>query len=381
MKYGLTSDLTLDMTVNPDFGQVEVDPAEVNLTAFETFFSERRPFFVEGSDLFTFGRSRALNNFGVPTVFRSRRIGRSPQLALGGPEYGFVDAPEQTTITGAAKLTGRTTGGWAIGALDAFTTREHARYLDTLGVEREADVEPPTHYFAGRVRRDLRDGNTTVGLLGTAVNRSIDDDRLRGLLRSDAYIGGVDLAHAWFDRRWAFDAAMTGATVIGSPAAIASTQRSSARYFQRPDHGDYATYDPTRTHLDGYGFDASIAKRSGKHWRGSLAYVSRSPGYEANDLGFETRADFRGLSSIVYFQQNTPGRLLRSYSVLPYFNQMWNFGGDRVYESYATAFNGTFTNFWAFNFTATLNASVADDRLTRGGPRRVRHRPAASTRD
>jgi hypothetical protein len=368
VKYGLTSDLTLDLTVNPDFGQVEVDPAEVNLTAFETFFPERRSFFVEGADLFAFGRSRAFNNFGVPTIFHSRRIGRQPQRVLAGPSFGFVDSPDQTTIAGAAKVTGRTAGGWSIGILDAVTTREEARFLDTLGVERDAIVEPLTHYFAGAAHKELRAGQTRVGGLVTAVNRDLADAALSPLLRSDAFLGGLDLAHAWANRRWALDLAVTGATVRGTSEAIAATQRSSSRYYQRPDHDDYATFDPTRTRLSGYGVDGSIAKRSGEHWLGSLAYVSRSPGYEANDLGFQTRADYRGFSSIVLYQQNKPNRWFRNWTAFPYANQMWNFGGDLVYNSYAFTWNGDLANYMPFGAFVTSNRSVLDDRQTRGGP-------------
>ena len=368
LKYGVTSDLTLDLTVNPDFGQVEVDPAEVNLTAFETFFPERRSFFVEGADLFAFGRSRAFNNFSVPTIFHSRRIGRPPQRVLIGPGFGFVDAPTQTTIGGAAKLTGRTSHGWSIGALDAITTKEDARFVDPLGFRREDVVEPLTHYFAGGVHRDLRAGNTRVGALVTAVDRKLEDAALDPLLRREAFLGGVDLAHAWSNRRWAIDAAVTGSTVRGSEAAIAATQRQSDRYFQRPDHAGYASYDPTRTRLDGYGIDGSIAKRSGEHWLGSLAYVSRSPGYEANDLGFQTRADYRGFSSIALYQQNHPNRWFRNWTAYPYANQMWNFGNDLVYNSYAFNGNGQLANYMLFETQLVSNRSVLDDRMTRGGP-------------
>ena len=368
LKYGITSDLTLDLTANPDFGQVEVDPAQVNLTAIETFYPEHRPFFVEGADLFGFGRSRAFNNFSVPTIFHSRRIGRTPQRGLFGADYAFVDAPAQTTIGGAAKLTGRAAHGWALGLLDAVTTREDARYVDSLGTERTTVVEPLTHYFAGRTRGDFRAGNTSAGGLFTAVDRKFDEPALSSLLRSDAYIGGLDLAHAWANRRWALDADVTGSTIRGTPDAIAAAQRSSARYLQRPDHGDYFTYDPSRTRLSGYGLDASIAKTSGLHWLGSLAYVSRSPGYEANDLGYQTRADYRGLSSIVIYQENRPGRLFRNYSLFPYLNEMWDFGSERLYDSYAFDANGLFANFWPFDARYILDRRVADNRLTRGGP-------------
>jgi hypothetical protein len=368
LKYGLTSDLTLDLTTNPDFGQVEVDPAEVNLTAIETFFPERRGFFVESADLFTFGRSRAHNNITVPTIFHSRRIGRPPQVIVRGKNFGFVDRPALTSIGGAAKVTGRTRSGWSVGVLDAVTTHEDANFLDTLGVQHQVQVEPLTHYFAGRVRRDFRQGNTSVGGLLTAVNRKLNSTSVESALRADAYVGGIDLAHAWKNRTWALDADVTGATVGGSPSAIAATQQTSVRYFQRPDHDGYATYDPTRTRLSGYGVDASVSKTAGEHWLGSYAYVSRSPGYEANDTGFQTRADYRGASGVVFYQQNHPNRWLRNYTLFPYWNQMWNFGGDLILNSYAFDLSGTFANFWPFGARWTLSRPVADDRLTRGGP-------------
>jgi hypothetical protein len=371
VKLGVTNDLTLDLTVNPDFGQVEVDPAQVNLTAIETFYSERRPFFVEGGDLFTFGGSRAFNNFSVPTIFHSRRIGRAPQRALPFAGFDYADAPAATTIAGAAKLTGRTAGGWAVGVLDAVTTSEQADYVDSAGVHRRTPVEPLTHYFVGRVRRELRQGNTAIGGLFTAVNRRLDDPALTGLLRREAYIGGFDLAHAWGQRRWAVDASVTGSSTSGSAQAMRATQRMSDRYLQRPDHADYFTYDPSRTRLSGYGFDGSVSKTSGRHWLGSFAYVSRSPGYEANDAGYESRADYHGLSYIVLYTETKPGRLFRNYTVFPYVNQMYNYGGDRTFDAYAFDANGTLANFWYVDTRATYNRQVADDRLTRGGPQGV----------
>lgn len=378
LKYGVTSDLTLDLTMNPDFGQVEVDPAEVNLTQFETFFADKRPFFVEGADLFSFGRSRAFNNFGVPTIFNSRRIGRVPQLVISpSADVPFVEAPTQTTIAGAGKLTGRTSSGWAIGVVDAITTRETAQLEDTLGVERRAGVEPLTHYFAGRVRKDLRRGDTSVGALFTAVDRKIEDAPIADALRADAFVGGVDLAHAWANRSWAIDADFTGSRIQGSSSAIGAAQRQPNRYFQRPDHGDYFTYDPTRTSLSGFGGDASLTKTSGNHWIGSVAVVSRSPGYEANDLGFNTRSDYTGLSSIVLYQQNQPKGPFRNFTVFPYLNEMWNYDGDRAFDSYAADFNGTLRNFWFMETRITYNRPAVDDRLTRGGPQA--RTPAAGT--
>ena len=370
VKYGLTSNLTLDATVNPDFGQVEVDPAEVNLTAFETFFSEKRPFFVEGADLFAFGQSRTMNNYGFRKVLNSRRIGRSPHLTLGGPAYAHVDAPDQTTIDVAAKLTGKTPGGWSIGVLDAVTGPEHARYTLSGGgaAEHEAAVEPLTHFFTGRLKRDVRAGNTVIGGMLTAVQRRDDGSAIRGILADDAYVGGIDLNHAWANRRYAFDASVAHSIVQGSAGAIDLLQRASARYFQRPDHKDYARYDPTRTRLDGWTTDLSLAKTSGKHWLGSLAWTSASPGYEANDLGFMTRSDYRGISELLMYTENKPGRLLRNYTIMPYANHIYDFGGDIIFNGYALYTSGTLHNYWNFDVTGTGNQRVFDDRLTRGGP-------------
>lgn len=367
LKYGVTSSLTLDATVNPDFGQVEVDPAEVNLTTVETFYPEKRSFFVEGADIFAFDQSRAYNNFGSLRVFHSRRIGRAPQHPLFGP-YLYTDAPGQTTILGAAKLTGKTPGGWEIGALDALTAREEGQFVDAGGQQGETPVEPLTHYFANRVRKEFRGGQTVVGSILTAVNRDVSDPALASQLRSNAYVAGLDLNHAWGRRTWGFDAAVSQSLLYGSAAALAAAQRSPLRYYQRPDHTSYAVYDPTRTSLGGYAVDASISKLSGNHWLESLAYSSKSPGYELNDLGFQTRADYRAVSSIVLYNENRPGRLFRNYSFYPYMNQVWNFGGDLVYNAYAGAVEAQLANYWYASVRGTRSLAVIDDRLTRGGP-------------
>src|SRR6185437_1658579 len=175
LKVGLPLGLTLAATINPDFGQVEVDPAQVNLTAFETFFDEKRPFFTEGADIFRFGRTRSFNSYGSQEYFYSRRVGRAPRRQLGGGDVAYVDAPVQTTILGAAKLSGKTAGGWSVGVLDAVTGREHARYADGEGARHTAPVEPLTNYTVGRVRRDLRGGQTALGALVTATHRDLSD--------------------------------------------------------------------------------------------------------------------------------------------------------------------------------------------------------------
>jgi hypothetical protein len=133
LRYGLTPNITLTAAVNPDFGQVEADPSEVNLTAFETFHQERRAFFKEGTDIF---RVRLGEWFEERELFYSRRIGRPPEGTLPDSAQ-FTDVPAATSILGAAKLSGKTAGGWSLGALDAV-----AAALGPVPFERAALDEP-----------------------------------------------------------------------------------------------------------------------------------------------------------------------------------------------------------------------------------------------
>ena len=367
LKYGLTSDLTLNATVNPDFGQVEVDPAVVNLSVFETFFPEKRPFFVEGADAFRFGGIRASNSFGFPTTFFSRRIGREPQRSVSGEEVSFLDAPTETSIHAAAKLSGRTRSGWSIGVLDAVTAREEARYVDPVGAQVSTPVEPLTNYFVGRLRKDLREGNSTVGVIATAVNRDQDSAELNSLLGSSAYIVGADFTNSWSDRTWSLDGSVGFSTVRGSEEAIAVTQQTSARYYQRPDVTSYH-FDPTRTSLSGYSYQLALAKNSGRHWQGGLVYQEVSPGFESNDLGFQSEASERGISTALEYNERRPGRHLRRWGIFPFTNHLWNFDGDLLFGSFGLIFSGQLRNFWDFQLRGDYQPPTYDDRLTRGGP-------------
>jgi hypothetical protein len=367
LKYGLTSDLTLNATMNPDFGQVEVDPAVVNLTAFETFFEEKRPFFVEGAEVFRFGQTRSFNTMGLLRMFHSRRIGRAPQRRLLPPTFRHVDAPTQSTILGAVKVGGKTAGGWSVAALDAVTDLEIADYVDGADSPQLAPVEPRSNYFAGRARRSLGQGSTAVGGLLTATHRDLASPALTALLRSRALTGGVDFSHAWGGRRYAVDGFIAASHVSGSPDAIALTQRSSARYYQRPDATSF-TYDPTRRALSGYAADVSVIKTSGLHWVGSASYQSASPGFEVNDLGFQTQVDRRAFSTIAIYRENQPGRLFREYDLMAFTNHSWNFDGDPTFAQFAVAGEGVFPGYWWASARLELRPRYYDDRITRGGP-------------
>lgn len=289
LKYGITSNLSLDATVNPDFGQVEADPAVVNLTDFETYFEEHRPFFVEGANLFRFGGGgRAF----APELFYSRRIGRAPSVPAS-EAGGYVDNPAATSILGAAKVSGKL-GAWSLGFTDATTAAEDARIQAADGTRGTRPVEPRANYGVASLRRDFRGGNTGVGVLATAVNRDLGGPTFTGL-RREAYTGGVDFFHRFGTRQWTVSGNFSGSRVAGDPEAMIAAQRSSARYYQRPDQ-DYAKLDPEATSLSGWSSALSFSKEAGSFRIGTDLYAT-SPGFEINDAGFGSEADdiFHGI--------------------------------------------------------------------------------------
>jgi hypothetical protein len=357
LKYRVTSALTLDATMNPDFGQVEVDPAVVNLTAFETSFDEKRPFFVEGNDIFRFNEMR---------LFYSRRVGRSPQGSL--PDgAGFSNRPDASTILGAAKLTGRTASGWNIGVVEAVTSQESAEYIDANGETQSAMVEPVTNHFVGRAEKTLREGQSAVGGIVTAVHRGLDDERLDSLLRSSAYTAGLDFNHEFASRSWAVGGYFAYSRVTGSPESILRAQLSSSRYFERPD-ADYVEVDSSRTRLDGFTGRLELRKIAGEHWRGQANISAISPGFEINDMGFQTAVDRLGADVNITYVENTPGELFRNYRIESRTSRDFNFGWEPVGGRTQISLNGQFVNYWGSNVNFTRNFAAFDDRLTRGGP-------------
>lgn len=372
-KAGLPRGLTLTGTVNPDFGQVEVDPAQINLSAFELFFPERRPFFTEGSDVFKFGNVQAVNTFGFEEFFYSRRIGRAPQRSLPPSQFRAIDSPDQTTILGAAKVSGRTEGGWTLGLLNAVTAREHARVL-TDGGEDRITVEPLTNYATMRVRRDLRQGQTVIGGMVTALHRDLSDEGMQPLLHDAAYTGGIDFSHRWANQRWTLSGYLAGSRVSGSDAVLSRTQRSSSRYFMRPD-AEHLALDPDRTALAGS--VAHVALQRMGNWDMSLAYKQASPGFEINDMGFQGRVDYRAVTTFVGKRQLRPWGIFRNAVYGVGSTHVWNFGGDQLVDQYRIIGNGQFRNFWTFAINGIAERASLSDRLTWGGP--LARSPSAQT--
>lgn len=362
LKYRLTSNLTLDATVNPDFGQVEADPAEVNLSAFESRFGERRPFFVEGSDIFSFGGG----GWGGVNLFYSRRIGQSPQVGRISDAV-YADVPDASTILGAAKLTGRTPGGWSIGVLEAVTQREVAPYVDATGGRGTAVVEPLSNFLVARARREARQGQTLYGGIFTAVNRSMGEERIRSALRSDAYSAGVDFRHEWANRSWSLEGYLVGSHVRGESGVMLDAQLSPARYYQRPD-ALYLVLDSTATSLSGYAARIQLGKPAGEHWRGSVSASASSPGFEVNDLGYYYNSDRVLLDTDISYVENQPGRVFRNWRVSGGPGVLWNYGGDFLRGSSTFRAAGELLSYW--NIEASVQHAVGsyDDRLTRGGP-------------
>ena len=326
MKYRLSSNLTMGATINPDFGQVEVDPAVVNLTAFETRFDEKRPFFVEGAGIFAFGQGGGggggggmMRMFGggggggSTQLLYSRRIGGRPQGEVPDDAV-YEDIPDATTILGAAKLTGQTASGWSLGLMEAVTGQEMADFIDEFGQDQETTVAPRTNFLVARARKDYRDGQSAFGAIATAVNRDLGSGHLATELRSSAYSGGLDLFHEWGDRAWSFSGQLAGSRIAGEPEVISSAQTSSARYYERPD-ANHIELDPDATSLTGYTGSLEVKKQAGLHWRGNLQFSVTSPGFEVNDLGFQKDADRRNVEGQIQYQENRPGDVFRRVEV------------------------------------------------------------------
>ncbi|MGM0589072.1 MAG: DUF5916 domain-containing protein [Bacteroidota bacterium] len=366
IKYGISSDFTLTATLNPDFGQVEVDPAVVNLSAYETYYAEKRPFFLEGVDIFNFGGSRTFNTSYRPNIFYSRRIGRSPQGSIQADDVEYTDRPQFTTIAGAAKVSGKTSDGWSIGMLNAVTLQEKASFTTEPGTSGKQIIEPATNYFVGRIRKDINSGETVVGGYVSAVNRNLNTAYLQDLLHEQAYTAGVDFERSWKDRSWIFSSVLVGSAVKGSPEVIQETQESSRRYYQRPD-ADYLAVETNATTLSGL-FNETSLRYQNEHWLGSVTYSTTSPGFEVNDMGFQGHSDRHTASTFGLYRQNTPQGIFQQYEIFGFTNQAWNYGGDIIQNSYSMGGYWQLKNFWNGNVFIRRTGKQKLDRLTRGGP-------------
>ena len=356
LKYGLTPNLTLDATVNPDFGQVEADPSVVNLTTFETFFEERRPFFIEGTGFYNFSTNCSVVNCGGEGLFYSRRIGRTPQL-FG--LYADQTSPNVSPILGAGKLTGRLTGGLSVGVLEAVTGR-------VQGLN-ERTTEPRTSYTVLRASQDLRGGQTVIGAIGTVVNRALDSWS-DAYLRREANVEGVNVRHRWSPSRYELNGSVTRSDVRGSASALLSTQTSSVHLFQRPDGG--VPLDPTRRSLSGDAEELSFGKAAGNMIHFQTSYQRQSPGFETNDLGYLRRANLQSFNNWMGLYWRKPTSVYRQMQ--GNFNAWgyWTAQGLSTDRAVNTNWHVNLANNMWVHTGATLNQLPGTycDNCARGGP-------------
>ncbi len=374
LKAGLKSNLTLDATVNPDFGQVEVDPAVINLSAYETYYDEKRPFFIEGASLFNgFGRGGvflgANINWPNPTFFYSRRVGRSPQ---GQPDHeGYIRTPDRTSILGAVKLTGKLGGGWNLGFINALTAREYAN-VDALGSRFRDEVEPFSYYGVFRAQRDIDEGRRGYGVIATGVVRDLRDESLRDVLNKNALSFAVD---GWttLDRKrgWVVNGWLGGTRIAGSREDILRLQNSSMHYFQRPD-ASHVEVDPSATSLSGWGARFNLVKQQGRFTL-LAQFGILSPGFNPNDAGFQYRSsDLINFTFIPSYQWTKPGKVFRQISLVAGPFRNYDFQGNKIWDGVLAWSEGQFANYWDFFTMVAYNPDTMSNTLTRGGPLALR---------
>jgi hypothetical protein len=357
-KIGISSNFTVDLTVNPDFGQVESDPSVMNLTAFETFYEEKRPFFLEGLTIFDY-------KFDNQSLFYSRRIGHSPSQSVAPNENLFVKTPDKTSIISAVKFSGTTSKGLSVGLIQSVTANEFAHLSDINGNRSTVKVEPLTSYTVARVQKGYNSGNTVIGGIITSTNRSIQDKNLE-TLSSDAYTGGLDLRHHWKDKEYYIDARLIGSYINGSKEAISALEQSSARYYQRPG-ALYLKFDTTATHLNGWGGRLMIGKGSKGRWKYSTGATWLSPGLELNDLGYMNTADEITNENVVSYLINQPVSILNTCELsLEQFNS-WNFNGTYLGSGAHFSILSQFRNQWGFSTNLIYHSRSLDTKILRGG--------------
>ena len=357
VKMGLGPNLTLETALNPDFGQVEADPAEVNLTAFETRFPEKRPFFLEGAQLF---------NIGHPNFYYSRRIGARP---IGPASGDYVDYPNQNTIIAAAKLTGRLQSKTSLGFIGAVTDDEHASIANvSLGERHSVAVSPHAYHFVGRMLQEFGPSASTAGFIVNYVHRDFEEGSpLADLYSRNALGAAADTLLRFKDGQYLFRASGGGAFLNGSEKAVERWQRSSSHYAQRPDR-DYSPLDPTKTSLAGWSIQMNFDKVSGRHWLWGANTKIDSVDFEANDFAQLNGADGLNTNANIRYRETQPGKVFRNY----YFqiDQMTDTTLRGLMQSgriRATA-NVTWWNYWTSSINLARELPTTSVSLTRGGP-------------
>jgi hypothetical protein len=374
LKMGIGTNLTLNGTINPDFGQVEIDPAVINLSDVETFFSEKRPFFVEGSSIFEFGyggsRSNWSFNFSTPDFFYSRRIGRTPQGST--PDADYNDFPDGTHILGAAKLTGKLGDTWNVGTIQSITNREYVRQ-QTNDIKSKTEIEPLAYYGVFRAQKEIDEGRQGIGFISTITARDFKDNRLRNEINASAITGGID--------GWTFlDSSKTyvvtgwfgGSRITGTTQRMIDLQQSSRHYLQRPDAKNFSV-DSTATSMSGYASRFTINKQKGNViFNSALGVIS--PRFDVNDLGFLWRADVINMHVGGGYAWRDPTDYFRSFQLIGAVFRSYDFDGNITWEGVWQDGYYEFLNYYSLEWVFAYNPETVNNRRTRGGPLTLNHK-------
>jgi len=360
-KIGLTTDFTMDVTINPDFGQVEADPSVLNLSAFEVFYEERRPFFLEGNNIlsYDYGHSNQL--------FYTRRIGRTPRHHPSLLEDEYAKVPGNTSIISAVKVTGKNRKGTSIGVMQSVTARETAEIRSAEGPSRYETIEPLTSYSVIRLQRDINEANTIIGGMLTATNRDLNNQPQLNHIPRSAYTGGIDFRHQWKNKTYFVDFKGIFSHVSGDTSAITTLQYASARYMQRPDF-PHLGIDSNLTSLVGSGGELSIGKAGNGRWRYELSVSTGSPKLELNDIGFLRYTDMISQRTSLSYVVNDPFSIFRSLSSTLSLSNYWNMGGYYTSSRLRGSIMSQFTNKWRTMYSMTRRFEGLQTRELRGGP-------------
>jgi hypothetical protein len=359
-KIGLSSDFMLDFTLNPDFGQVEADPSTINLTAYETYYDEKRPFFLEGKNIFT----NMLVADGA--MFYSRRIGSPPSWHPEEKDGQYSFVPQQTHIISAMKVSGKTKKGLSAGLLNSLTAKESARITDPDGREYKMTAQPFASYSAVRLQQDINDGNTVIGGLVTSVNRLIRDDHLSSLVRN-AYLGAFDFEQYFFKRNYFIRGSLAYSRVEGERDALVALQRSAVHNFQR-EGAAHVAVDSSRTHLSGTSGTVRVGKGGESKWQTGHTFSWRSPGFESNDAGYLQNADEKRINGWIAYVENTPKGIFRRYTVDPFYNIKWDCGNTNTFGLFGLEADMNFINKWYMYVEGFYESRHVDNSMLRGGP-------------
>jgi hypothetical protein len=371
-KVGLASNFTLDATVNPDFGQVEADPSVVNLTSYETFYEEKRPFFLEGKRIFTLGLPGSAiagdvsSTVETDQLFYSRRIGAPPPIEPVVQEGAFLETPGETSIISAAKVTGKTKNGLSVGLLQSVTSEEHARVWFN-GAQSQVPVAPTTNYVVGRVQKDWDHGNTIVGGMFTSTHRWLPDDPAVHRLATDAFTGAVDATRFFGDRAYVFEGKGVFSSISGDPSAILALQTNPVHNYQRPD-ATHLGVDASSTAMVGNAGTLRVARYGKSKWLWSESARWMSPGLELNDVGYLRQADAILNQAALSFTEFEPHGVFRSYDFQITRNDTWDFGGLKTAGATNVLLDGQFANLWNVSGNVSVADAPTDTRLLRGGP-------------